>query len=187
MGTQDSTFFAVGSSNPNDFTGFTAWSTPSGNISFDQGVLGIGVKRGLIGLVVTGTNAPAKLPPAVGYTAKVATFGGANTDTGAAGVSTTLVGVFGQCGAAPKDLSADLSCGVLGASAGKPGVIGWSSKSVGVQGFSTDDLGVFGVTTNGTGVVGSATQKGTGMWGSSSDPSFGVGVIGSALSGGIGV
>jgi hypothetical protein len=86
MATQDNTFYAVGSTNPNDITGVTAWSTSGGNIPFDQGVLGFGLMRGVIGLVDTGTTAPPSAPPAVSYTAKVGTFGGANTDTGVAGV-----------------------------------------------------------------------------------------------------
>ena len=91
MSTQDTSFAATGNSVPTDGTGFTAWPAPSGNIPFDQGVLAFGVMRGVIGLVDTGTTAPPNAPPAVSYTAKVGTFGGANPDTGAAGVSTAGV------------------------------------------------------------------------------------------------
>jgi hypothetical protein len=105
----------------------------------------------------------AKLPPTVSYTAKVGTFGGANTDTGAAGVSTTSVGVFGQAGNA-KGLPAGWTCGVLGASAGKPGVVGWSSTSHGVEGWSTKSDGVRGASEYGTGVNG-ISIAGTGVYG----------------------
>jgi hypothetical protein len=103
MATTDSMFYAEDSSNSYDATGVTAWSTPAGSISFKQGVLGIGVTKGVLGLIDDGTLAPpAKLPPASSYTAKAGVFGGAVTDPGVAGVSTASVGVFGQSGALQK-------------------------------------------------------------------------------------
>jgi hypothetical protein len=166
MSTQDTSFVATGNSVPSDPTGFTAWPAPSGNIPFDQGVLGFGVKRGLIGLVDTGTTAPPNAPPAVSYTAKVGTFGGANTDTGAAGVSATSVGVFGQGGNA-KGLPTGLITGVLGASAANPGVMGWSGKSKGVYGVSgtAPSIGPLYDYTNGIGGVIGASIDAAGVVG----------------------
>jgi hypothetical protein len=166
MSTQDSSFFANGNSSPTDPTGFTAWSTPSGNIPFDQGMLGIGLQRGLIGLVDDGTlTPPLKLPALVSYTIKAGIFGGAVTNTGAAAVSTASVGVFGQSGNA-KGLPDGWTCGVLGASAGKQGVIGWSSTNHGVEGWSTKSVGVNGASETGIGVYGVSIDS-TGVQGAS--------------------
>jgi hypothetical protein len=174
MTTTDSTFLAEGSSNPNMVTGVTAWSRPAGNIPFEKGMFGIGVNWGVIGYIDDGT---LQLKwPAVSYTGKAGVFGVASADTGAAGTSTTGVGVFGHSGNVT-GLAAGLSCGVLGASAAKNGVIGWSSKSEGVRAFSDTGAGVkstskkgdgvHATSVNGHGVLGSSTES-TGVQGFSS-------------------
>src|SRR5262249_45081702 len=152
-----------GSSNPNMVTGVTAWSRPAGNIPFEKGMFGIGVNWGVIGFIDHGT---LELKwPAVSYTGKAGVFGVAKADTGAAGPSTTGVGVFGHSGNVT-GLADGLSCGVLGASAAKAGVIGWSSKSEGLRAFSTTGVGVKSTSEKGDG-VNATSVNGRGVYGAS--------------------
>jgi hypothetical protein len=197
MTTIDDWFHATGGRFTN--IGVTAWSVPPTTTPLALGVWGLGATCGVSGLIDDGSPLPSgAIPAADSYASKAGVLGGANTDTGVAGIANG-VGVFGQNGKAP-GLSTGRKCGVLGASVtfGATGVVGESligtgvlgttgrkppmlpDMVAGVIGAADRNVGVFGMSNSRVGVFGFCPDRnGVGVF-AEGDGDGGVGIFAQA-------
>jgi hypothetical protein len=172
MTTIDSAFWATGG-NVSYNVGVTAWGSLHPPLDF--GMIGIGQSSGVFGHVEGEI-----LPQRASFAAIAGVLGGADTDTGMAGVSNSI-GVFGQSGDAPDTRGFIGRCGVFGASTNHFGVFGLSEEDDGVAGDSVNGNGVSGTSRAGNG-AGGTSQSGAGVFGTSNT---GDGVLGASGSYGV--